>query len=54
MKFTINGSDTLGVQLMVNLYQINVFGCSKTDQTSQELVITVANAGQYIATDVKQ
>ena len=54
MKFTINGSDTLGVQLMVNLYQINVFGCSKTDQTNQELVITVANAGQYIATDVKQ
>jgi hypothetical protein len=54
MKFTINGSDTLAVQQIVNFYQISVFGCSKTDQTKGELVITVANAGQYIATDVKQ
>jgi len=53
MKFTFNGNDSLGAQQIVNFYQINVFGCSKTDQTKGELVVTITNGGQYIATDLK-
>jgi hypothetical protein len=53
MKFTFNGNDSIGAQQIVNFYQINVFGCAKTDQTKGELVITINNGGQYIATELK-
>jgi len=54
IKFKISGQEAIGIQQIISFYQINVFACSKTDQTKGELVINVVNAGQYIAKDAKQ
>ena len=52
LKFVIDSPDQISIQMKITFYQTKVFACDTVAPGNVEVVITVPNMGQYIATDL--
>jgi hypothetical protein len=54
IKYIVESPGQSIVEEVINLYQIQAFGCSKTTQGKVSLNVVVKNTDQLLPSDVKQ